>query len=88
MIKLIENIFFTKTIAHKAFLPGPHKDSADINSWNESGKIEARNAEDDYEEVKTSIDDNDWSSLNFMHWFVKKNRKRNYIRPVILIILK
>jgi len=72
MIKLIENIFFTKTNAHKAFLPGPNINPVDIYSRNESGKLEVRNANGDYGEVKTSIDENDWSSLNFMQWFVKE----------------
>jgi len=75
MMKLIENMFFTQTIAHNAFLHGSTTNPADIYNQNENGKLEVRNAEDDYEEVKTSIDENDWSLLNFMRWFVKEKPK-------------
>lgn len=54
MIKLIEDIFFTEIIAHKAFSQGPDTNQADIYSRNEKEMIESRNMENGNEEVKIS----------------------------------
>lgn len=68
MLKLIENIFFTETIAQKSSLPDSYMNPADIYNLKESGN----DTDGDCGEVKTSIDESNRSPLNFMQGFVKE----------------
>jgi hypothetical protein len=71
MMKLIENMFFKNKNSHIAHLSFLNKNSDRFNIHQSRGIVEVHNV-NEYDEVKTNIQENDWSSLNFMQWFIKE----------------
>lgn len=73
MMKILEYILKRGAEVHVKAIPAPHENPVSINNCFEKVfEHEVDNTKAIYKLVKTSLDEEDWATWNFIQWFVKE----------------
>ena len=89
MMKILEYILKRGAEVEVTAIPAPHGNPVSINSCFEKVfEHEVDNTKAVYKLVKMSLDEEDWSTWNFMQWFVKEQIEEETLAMDLLDKLK